>query len=203
VVSFVAVSGGWNSVAEPSGVQSGDVFLATTRAYYQALTAPAGWEQVGATCSNTTVEYGTYYGQLWKTVRGPSTPSVTWGNIYVDIYWSISAYRGAAPELIANSEADKSYVSPSLDNSFPDGFLVCTASSYFDMTSIPSGMTGAIVGASRTGYAYKQLAATGATGTKTWAGDTPLGTWSALLAPAKQPRPVNAGRTAIDRASRW
>jgi hypothetical protein len=203
MVSFVAVSGGRNSVAEPSGVQSGDVFLATTRAYYRALTAPAGWAQVGVTCSNSTVEYGTYYGQLWKTVRGPSAPSLSWGNIYTDIYWSISAYRNAAPELAASSGVDKSYVSPSLDNGFPDGFLVCTTSSYFDIASIPSGMTGAVVGVSRTGYAYQQLAATGATGTRTWAGDTPLGAWSVLLAPAKQPRPVNAGRTATDRASRW
>ncbi len=104
--TVVAATGGAASlvITRPTGVANGNVLVAqvTTR-NNAAITAPAGWTQIGTTqTSGTTLEQATYY----KVANGePANYTWTWTGT-VDRGGSIIAYSGVS--TVANNIVDAS-----------------------------------------------------------------------------------------------
>lgn len=162
----------------PPGTQEGDILLAVVQAD-RSPTGPTGWTKIGAdrTANDFTAN-------VWYIVRGASPPALNWGGGGSSPALDIVAYRGAAttPHVSAQSSAG-SGVAPSVITSVPDAVLVCLNADYSGANP-PSGMTDRTVNVTYNRIADLAVPTPGATGTKSFTGGDPIGTWSVVLAPA-------------------
>ncbi|SET43667.1 hypothetical protein [Nonomuraea wenchangensis] len=163
----------------PSNTQSGDMLIAIIQAS-QPPTGPTGWTKLG----DDRTANG-YTANVWYIVRGASNPDLSWANFGVNPSTDIVAYRnaGSAPHVWAQSSAGSS-VAPSVTTTAASTVLVALHADYQAAASVPSGMTERTVSADFNRIADLAVPSTGATGTKTFGGTTPMGAWSIVLAQA-------------------
>lgn len=177
-VSFVSASHSDSLTGSmPPGTQNGDVLLAIVQDT-NLSGGPAGWTQIGSTVTGS----GDYKASVWYIQRGASNPSLVWSGDNWSVALDIVAYRGAVvpPHAMAQS-AGSSNVAPSVITTEPKTVLVCLNADYDGVAGVPSGMTSRTVGATYNSIADAVMTGTGSTGTKSFSGSSPIGTWSVVL----------------------
>lgn len=175
--------------SEPTGAAQDDILVGVYRtADATAHSGPAGWTKH----EDLTESGSSRHVSVWTIKRGSSAPSYVWSGGTTPGIW-VSCYRGADltnwyqdSDIIQNAVGDPD--SPSI-NGTNGGFLICGAYPFGGSPGVvtqPTGMTKRDTGASVSMHtADVALAATGATGAKTWAFATNRASisWSLSLAP--------------------
>ena len=165
---------------EPSGAASGDVLIASvTTSSGSAHVGPSGWTQIG-----TTRDDSTWMHSVWRITRGGSAPDLTWSAGGAIQRVNMIAIRGADASPIDDSDQSTNSVSPSVDASVTNTMLVSVHLDLAATQPAPSGMTLRSGAAFWGQLATEAISATGATGTRTWAGGAGHSSFSILLKPS-------------------
>lgn len=177
-LSFVATSyvGGSLTGTEPTGTTTNDIMVAVVMAgSHTAHTGPAAWTQIDQVDGSNAQR-----GSTWRIVRSGSAPSLTWGGPSgSDTSIEITTYRGGDTSAPINAHAmaevsgDSTPDSASVTTTVANTILLCALIHAFEdpvTITIPSGMTSRWNKPSGDWFAGADLAvaATGATGGKTW-----------------------------------
>jgi hypothetical protein len=191
---LAAAQGTTAAVTRPSGAATGDLLLLSIAAQTAtAISAPAGWtELVNVQDGVSARRYAIYY--RWDDgAAGPWT--FTWGGGNVFRWWRCVAYSGVHPSDPINAFASQinassvSAVAPTVTTDADDCLLVMFASPDGAVATWtpPGGMTAFDDLANSVFAAQQQLAAAGATGTRTGTLSTAQRHQAALIALAPVP----------------